>query len=140
MPRKMADATTMVRRIRLLGFQLSGTVGVHQVDRLIGYAFISVCSMLRSRALSHHRVLLHVDCHPHPWMDAALKMMLTPRQPRDLELTALKDPGLGHLEVGKAAGTFGNRLLSSIEIGYEPAAELLHLGERVRLAALVGYD
>src|SRR5882762_544315 len=54
----------------------------------------------------------HLDFHAHPRVDAALKKMFTFRQTRDLALAALKDSGFGHREVRKAAGTFGNRLLS----------------------------
>jgi hypothetical protein len=45
-------------------------------------------------------------------MDAALKKMFTFGQTRYLPLAALKDSGLGHRDVRKAAGTFGNRVLS----------------------------
>jgi hypothetical protein len=48
-------------------------------------------------------------------MDAALKKMFPFRQTGDLELAALKDSGFGHLDSRKTAGTFANRLLSSIE-------------------------
>ncbi len=72
-------------------------------------------------------------------MDAALKKMFTFRKTRDLGLAALKDSGLGHREVRKAAGTLGNHGLSSIKVVYEAATELRHLGEGVRLAALVDY-
>ncbi len=45
-----------------------------------------------------------------------------------------------HLDVRKAARTFGNRVLSRrIQLRYEAATELSHLGESVRLAALVNY-
>src|ERR1700676_1994514 len=81
----------------------------------------------------------HLDFHAHPRMDAALKKMFTFRETRDLALAALKDSGLGHGDIRKAAGTFGNRGLSSIKVVYEAATELRHLGEGVRLAALVEY-
>jgi len=55
---------------------------------------------------------LHFDFYAHPRMDAALKKMFTFRQTRDLALAALKDSGLGHRDVRKAAGTFGNRVLT----------------------------
>jgi hypothetical protein len=54
----------------------------------------------------------HLDLRAHPRMNAALKKMFTFGQPRDLDLTALKDSGLGHGNVRKAAGTFGNGVLS----------------------------
>jgi hypothetical protein len=73
-------------------------------------------------------------------MDAALKKMFTFCQTRDQELAALQDSGLGHRDVRKAAGTFGNRGLSSIEVRYEAATEMRHLREGVGLAALVDYD
>jgi hypothetical protein len=73
-------------------------------------------------------------------MDAALKTMFTFRQIRDVDLAALKDSSLGHRDFRKAAGTFGNRVLSwRIELRYEAATEVRHLGEGVRLAALVDY-
>src|SRR5438445_1365700 len=81
-----------------------------------------------------------VDCHAHPRMNTALKMMLALRQTRDLQLAALKDTSPGHRDVLKAAGTFGNRRLSSIERRYETAPEFRHLSEGVRLTTLVHYD
>jgi len=72
-------------------------------------------------------------------MNAALKKMFTLRQIRDLGLAALEDSSFGDCDVLKAAGTFGNRILSVIEIRYEAATEFRHLGEGVRLAALVDY-
>jgi len=72
-------------------------------------------------------------------MDAALKKMFTLRQIRDLGLAALKHSSFGDRDVPKTAGTFRNRSLSVIEIRDEAATELRHLGEGVRLAALVDY-
>ena len=72
-------------------------------------------------------------------MDAALKKMFTFRQTRDLGMAALKDSGFGDREVLKAIGTFGNCSLSSIKVPYKAATEVRHLGEGVRLAALVDY-
>ena len=72
-------------------------------------------------------------------MDAALKQMFTLRQIRDLGLAALKDSSFGDRHVLKAACTFPNRFLSVIEPRYKAATELRHLGEGVRLAALVDY-
>ena len=72
-------------------------------------------------------------------MDAALKKMFALRQIRDLGLAALKDSSFGDRDVLKAAGAFGNRILSVIEIRYESATERRHLGEGVGLAALVDY-
>jgi hypothetical protein len=65
--------------------------------------------------------------------------MLAFRQTRDLQLAALKDTRPGHGDVLKAAGTFGNRRLSSIEARYETTAEFRHLGESVRFTTLVDY-
>ena len=75
-------------------------------------------------------------------MNTALKIMFSLRQPRDLQLAALKDTSPGHGDVFKAAGTFGNRrrLAGAIEARYETAPEFRHLGEGVRLTALIDYD
>jgi hypothetical protein len=79
-------------------------------------------------------------------MNTALKKMFALRQTRDLQLAALKDTSPGHRDVLKAAFTFGNRRLSSIEAldssgaPYETAPEFRHLGEGVRLTTLVYYD
>src|SRR3984893_12651653 len=87
-----------------------------------------------------------VDCDAHPRMNTALKMMFALRETRDLQLAALKDTSPGHRDVLKAAGTLGNRRLSSIEAPdysgapYETAPEFRHLGEGVRLTTLVHYD
>ena len=73
-------------------------------------------------------------------MDAALKKVLTRRQTCDLELAALKHSTPGHRDLAEAAGAFGNRVFSRpIELRYEAAPEVLHLGEGVRLAALVDH-
>jgi len=73
-------------------------------------------------------------------MDAALKKMFPRRQTCNLELAALKEPSPGYGNLAKAAGTFGYRVLSRpIELRYEAAPEVLHLGECMRLAALVDY-
>src|SRR5882762_1739539 len=81
-----------------------------------------------------------VDCDAHPRMNTALKTMFARRQTRDLQLAALKDTSPGHRDVLKAAGTFGNRRLFSIERRYETAPEFRHLGEGVRLTTLVHHD
>ncbi|TLY67038.1 MAG: hypothetical protein E6K45_06315 [Gammaproteobacteria bacterium] len=73
-------------------------------------------------------------------MDAALEMMHSFRQAGDLQLAALKDASAGHLDVPEAAGTFRNRRLAVVEGGYETTPEFRHLGEGVRLTALVDYD
>src|SRR6202140_4294570 len=73
-------------------------------------------------------------------MNTALKKMFALRQTRDLQMTALKDTSPGHRDVLKAAGTFGNRRLSSIEARYETAPKFRHLGEGVRLTTLGDYD
>jgi hypothetical protein len=73
-------------------------------------------------------------------MDATLKKVLSWRQTCDLELAALKHSGPGYRHLAKAAGAFGYRVLSgSIELRYEASPKVLHLGERMRLAALVDY-
>ena len=82
----------------------------------------------------------HLDFHAHPRVDAALKKMFTRRQTCDLELAALKESSPGYRNLAKAAGTFGNRLLSGpIELRYEAATEVLDLGKGMRLAALIDY-
>src|SRR3977135_2005020 len=81
-----------------------------------------------------------VDCDAHPRMNTALKTMFARRQTRDLQLAALKDTSPGHRDLLKAAGTFGNRRLFSIERRYETAPEFRHLGEGVRLTTLVHHD
>jgi len=73
-------------------------------------------------------------------MDAALKKMITWRQTCHLELAALKESSPGYRDLAKAAGTFGNRVLSRpVELRYEAATEVLHLGEGMRFAALIDY-
>ena len=70
-------------------------------------------------------------------MDAALKVMYTLRETRDLRLATLKDSGPGHRDVREPALTFVNRVLPVIEWRNEAATELRNLGEGVRFAALV---
>jgi hypothetical protein len=72
-------------------------------------------------------------------MHAALKTMFAFLQTRDIDSTGLKNASPGHRNVRKAAGTFGDRGLSVIQRPYEAATELRHLGEGMRLAALVDY-
>jgi hypothetical protein len=72
-------------------------------------------------------------------MDAALKTMFAFLQTRGIDSTGLKDASPGHRNVRKAAGTFGDRGLSVIQRPDEAATELRHLGEGMRLAALVDY-
>jgi hypothetical protein len=93
----------------------------------------------RARVISFLTSTFHLDGHAHPGMDTALKKMFTFLQTGDVDMAGLKDSSLGHRDVRKAAGTFGNRGLSVIERPYEAAAELRHLGEGVRLAALIDY-
>jgi hypothetical protein len=74
-------------------------------------------------------------------MDAALEKMFALGQTRDLGMAALKDSGLGHRDLRKAPGTFGNRALSwRIKPRYKTATEARHLGKGVRLTALVDDD
>src|SRR5258708_16988882 len=80
------------------------------------------------------------DCHTHPRMNTALKEMFPLRQTRDLQLAALKDTSPRHRDDLKPARTFGNRLFSMIEGGYETAPKFRHLGEGVRFTTLVDYD
>ncbi len=78
---------------------------------------------------------LHLDFHAHPGMNAALKTMFTFQEIRNVDIATLKDSSLGDCDVRKAAGAFGDSVLSwRIEPWYE-AAELCDLGEGVRLAA-----
>ena len=71
-------------------------------------------------------------------MDTAFKKVFAGRQACDLELAALKHSSPGYRDLAKAAGTFGNGMLSwAIELRYEAATEVLHLGEGVRFAALI---
>src|SRR5438128_10774840 len=81
--------------------------------------------------------LLHLDLHSHPRMDTALKIVLTFRQARDLNMTALNDPGLGNINVFKTTSAFGSGFLTCVEGVDKAPAELLHFSKGVRLAALV---
>jgi len=73
-------------------------------------------------------------------MDAALKTMFPRRETCDLELATLKHSSPGYCDLAKAAGTFGNGVLSGpIELRNEATTEVFDLGEGVRLAALVDY-
>src|SRR5438045_4672401 len=89
------------------------------------------------RGETEERTSFDSDRHTHPGMDAALEMMHSFRQACDLQLAALKDASAGHLDVPEAAGTFRNRRLAVVEGGYETTPEFRHLGEGVRLTALV---
>ena len=84
---------------------------------------------------------LHVNFHAHPGMDAALEQMLSLRQTSDIEMAALKNPGLGHRDFGKAAGTFRNDAgcAARVERRQESVIECFHLREGVRLAALIDH-
>ena len=71
-------------------------------------------------------------------MDAALKEMCSLRRPPELNRSALKQSSLGHGQVRKTDGAFVNGVLPRrVEPGDEAATELLHLGEGVRLTALI---
>jgi len=73
-------------------------------------------------------------------MDAALKTMFTRRETCDLELAALEHSSPSYRDLAKAAGTFGNGMLSwPIELGNEASTEVFDLGKGVRFAALVDY-
>src|SRR6266568_882262 len=63
----------------------------------------------RARVISFLTSTFHLDRHAHPGMDAALKKMFTFLQTRDVDMAGLKD------------------------------SSLRHLGEGVRLAALIDY-
>ena len=80
----------------------------------------------------------HLDFHPHPGMEAALKAVFPLRQIRHVDLAALQDSCLGHRNGGKPGRTFWNRGLSRrVEGRDEAAAKLRHLGEGMDFAALV---
>src|SRR5436190_10231487 len=111
----------------------SGVLGWSGAPRCEKY-----CGSFRYQSLACHGSF-HLDVHAHPGMDAALKTMCTFRQTCDLDMAALKDSSLGHPEGRKAASTLGNRGLSPVEPLYKTSAEFRHLGEGVRLAALVDY-
>ena len=74
-------------------------------------------------------------------MNAALKMMFTLGKTRHLELAALKDARSGYFHSGETHSAFGNgRFVWPIQLRYKAAAELGHLREGMRLAALVNRD
>ena len=74
-------------------------------------------------------------------MDTALKAMYALRKARHLELAALKDARSGYFHSGKAHRAFGNgRLVWPIQLRDKAAAELRHLREGMRLAALINRD
>src|SRR5215469_1150613 len=146
-------------RIPLTVFESTSAVATSVVD--IAFLLYAVCSITakvvssylgpcpsscfhwKARALlvpSRAERSLHIDGHAHPGMDAALKTMRALRQVPDLDFAALENSSLRHSDVGKATCTFGNRVFSRrIESWYEAATELRHLGECVRLAALVDH-
>ena len=81
---------------------------------------------------------LHLDFDAHPGMDAALKEMLAPRKPGELDLAALQDTGPGNLDSRKASSAFWNDALSrGVQSGDEATSELCDFGEGVRFAALI---
>ena len=82
-------------------------------------------------------VVLYVDGHAHPGMDAALKIVFALGEVADLKLAPLEDACPGYGEVLKAASTFGDGVLPVVEAGNKAAAKMLDLREGVRLAALV---
>jgi hypothetical protein len=53
-------------------------------------------------------LVIHLNRHAHPRMNAALKEMVAFCEAGDLELAALQDARAGHRNVLKTAGTFGN--------------------------------
>src|SRR5579864_1222652 len=76
-------------------------------------------------------------------MNAALEIVSAFRQACHQRGAALKDSSSGHsytrgcaVEAGSALGC---RRLAVVEAGDEPAAELLYLGEGVRLYALIDH-
>jgi hypothetical protein len=77
------------------------------------------------------------DRHPHPRVDATLKMMLALSQTRDPQLAALQDSSACDRDAAKAGRALGHCCLSSIEASYETTSKIRHRGEGVRLAALV---
>ena len=80
------------------------------------------------------------DRHPHPRVDATLKMMLALGQTRDPQLAALQDSSTCNRDAAKAGRALGHCCLTSIEASYETTSEIRHRGEGVRLATLVDDD
>ena len=73
-------------------------------------------------------------------MDAAFKKVFAGLQTCDLKLAALKHTSSSYRNLAKASGTFGNCVLSwPIELWYETAAEVFHLGEGMGFATLIDY-
>src|SRR6266851_6780181 len=70
-------------------------------------------------------------------MNAALEVMYTFRQPRDLGLATLNDSSLSHRDIRKAADAFWDRVVSCIEPCDEAATKFFHFSEGVRFAALI---
>jgi hypothetical protein len=91
--------------------------------------------MLASRA--HHgsetvegevHALPHVNLDAHPGMNATLEQVFSFRQIEDMEMAALKNPGLRHRDCGKTTCTFGDDVFArSVQSGDEPSSKLLHL-------------
>src|SRR4051812_28955779 len=73
-------------------------------------------------------------------MDAALEVVLALGEVVDLQFAALQHARLGYVDIVKAFshGTLRSSRLAAVKVRYEAAAELLHLREGVRLAALIG--
>jgi hypothetical protein len=72
-------------------------------------------------------------------MDAALEVVRALRGAGYQEMAALKDSGAGDLQIRETSLAFRSRILPAIQDVQKNSAELLYLGERVRLAALI-YD
>src|SRR5579863_3528146 len=84
--------------------------------------------------------LFHYNCHAHPRVDAALKVMDALRKTGDLELAALQDARSAYGNTRKTRRTLGSHIFSPIERRYEPASKMRNFRESVGFAALVYRD
>ena len=91
------------------------------------------------RGETEERTSFDSDRHTHPGMDAALEMMFSLGEARDLELASLEDSGFGYGNILKSSGTLGNGGFSGIQRFDESATELLDLGEGVRFTTLIDH-
>ena len=75
--------------------------------------------------------LPHVNLDAHSGMKATLDQLFSFRETEDIEMAALKNPGLRHRDRGKATCTFGDDAFArSVQSGDEPSTKLLHLSIR----------
>src|SRR6516162_7255697 len=68
-----------------------------------------------SDSAPHREKPLHDDLRAHPGMDAALEVMGSPRQARDLKLAALQHSGDHNLRIGETVGALRDGVLSVVE-------------------------